>query len=174
MNSENELKLQKIERASRLLRTLFTVLFIPVTVIAVAVTVSVLAGWTAHIKFDGQTFEPAELVLTARLFLAAIVVAMAAVMAKGLFHLRRLMGNYSRREIFTLDSARQIRQFGITCVLLGLVKLAGAFLPLMLASSAHRAVNLNADAVIIGAVVIGISWFAEMAAALREENDLTV
>ncbi|MDI1251348.1 MAG: hypothetical protein PSV13_20980 [Lacunisphaera sp.] len=174
MNSENELKLRKIERVSRILRTLFTVLFIPVTVIAVAATVSILAGWTAHIRFDGQTYLPAELVLTARLFLAAIVVAMAAGLAKGLFHLRRLMGNYSRGEIFTLDSARQIRQFGITCVLLGLVKLAGAFLPLMLVSSTHRTVNVNADAVIIGAVIIGISWFAEMAAALREENDLTV
>jgi hypothetical protein len=174
MKPQNELNLQKIERTSRILRTLFTVLFIPVTVIAVAATVSILAGWTAHIKFDGQTFKPAELVLPARLFLTAIVVAMAAVMAKGLFHLRQLMGNYSRREIFTLDSARQIRQFGITCVLLGLVKLAAAFLPLMLALPTHRTVNVNADTVIIGVVIIGISWFAEMAAALREENDLTV
>lgn len=156
------------------MRTLCTVLFIPVTLIAVAASVSILAGWTAHIKFDGQTFEPAELVPPVRLCLAALVVAMAAVMAKGLFHLRRLMGNYSRREIFTLDSARQIRQFGITCVLLGLVKMAGAFLPLLLASSTHRTVNVTGDAVVIGAVIIGISWFAEMAAALREENDLTV
>lgn len=174
MNPQIELNLRKIERTSRVLRTLFTVLFIPVTVIAVAITVSVLAGWTAHIKFDGQTFVPSELVLPARLYLSAIVVAMAVVLAKGLFHLRRLMGNYSRREIFTLDSARQIRQFGVTCVLFGVIKIAGAFLPLMLASDTHRAVNLNADAMIIGVVIIGISWFAEMAAALREENDLTV
>lgn len=174
MNSENEMKLLKIERASRVLRTLFTVLFIPVVVIALAATTSILAGWTAHIKFDGATFVPAELPLPARLLLAAVVVATAAVIAKGLFHLRQLMGNYARREIFTLESARQIRQFGITCVLMGLVKLAGAFLPLMLPSASHRVVNLTGDTVIIGVVIIGISWFAEMAAALREENDLTV
>jgi hypothetical protein len=174
MNPESEQKLRKIERYSSLLRAICTGLFIPVAIIGIAATVSVLAGWTAHIKIDGQTFVPSELVLTSRLFLAAVVLASAAVAAKGLCHLRRLLANYARREIFTLDSARQIRQFGLTCVLWGLVKLVAAFLPLMLATSAQRTVNLSADTVLIGAVIIGISWFAEMAAALREENDLTV
>jgi hypothetical protein len=174
MNPESELKLQKVERYSRLLRVVCTALFIPVAVIGLAASVSTVAGWTAHIKIDGQTFVPSELVLTSRLLLAAVVLAAAAVAAKGLCHLRRLMGNYSRREIFTLDSARQIRHLGVTCVLWGLVKLAGAFLPLMLATQAQRTVNLNADTIIIGVVIIGISWLAEMAAELREESELTI
>lgn len=174
MNSENEPKLLKIERTSRILRVVCTTLFVPVAVIGLAATTSTVAGWTAHIKIDGQTFVPSELALTSRLILAAVLLAAAAVTAKGLCHLRRLLGNYSRREIFTLDSARQIRHFGVTCVLWGLVKLAGAFLPLMLATPAQRTINLSGDTVLIGVVIIGISWFAEMASALREENDLTI
>ncbi|AOS43276.1 hypothetical protein Verru16b_00319 [Lacunisphaera limnophila] len=174
MNSDTETKLLKIERYSRLLRTVCTGLFIPVAIIGVAATTSILAGWTAHITFDGQTFVPSELMLTSRLLLAAVVLAAAAVAAKGLGHLRHLLGNYARREIFTLDSARQIRQLGVTCVLWGLVKLAGAFLPLMLATQAQHTVRLDADILIIGAVIIGISWLAEMAAELREESELTI
>src|SRR5688572_7210753 len=117
MNSSTEMKLQKIQRYSAVCRTICTALFVPVAVITVAASVSILAGWTAHIKFDGQTFVPSDLTVLSRVFLAAVVIAFGAVLAKGLCHLRRLLGNYARREIFTLDSARQIRQFGVTCVL---------------------------------------------------------
>lgn len=169
-----EIQIRKIERVSRVLRTVCTVLFIPVAVIGVAATTSILAGWTADIRFDGQTFVPSELALSARVILATAVLAAAGVSAKGLYHLRRLLGNYARREIFTLDSARQIRQFGVACVLWGVVKTAGAFLPLMLATPAQRNVNLTFDTILVGLVIVGMSWFAEIAAALREENDLTV
>lgn len=168
------MKLQKIQRYSAWGRTVCTALFIPVAVVSIAATVSVIAGWTAHIKFDGETFVPSELAVPSRLLLAGVLVACGAVMAKGLGHLRRLLGNYSRREIFTLDSARQIRQLGVTCVLWGFVKLAAALLPLMLSSPAHRNVNLTGDTVIIGLVIIGISGLAEMAAELREESELTI
>ena len=79
-----------------------------------------------------------------------------------------------RREIFTTDSARQIRQFGICCMLWGLVKVAWAFLPLLITAHRLSAYSTSIDPILIGAVIVGTSWIAEMAAALREENELTI
>lgn len=173
MNSPHETKLRKIERASVFLRAVCTALFIPVVVIALAAIVSTLAGWTAHISYSGQTFIPATMDLSGRLILAAACLVTAAVIMKALHHLRRLACNYARREIFTADSAREIRQFGISCVLWGFVKLGWSFLPLAIVGG-RTTIYVNTDAVLIGAVIVGISWFAEMAAALREESDLTI
>lgn len=174
MNSSTETKLRKIERVSFILRAVCTALFIPVVIIAAAATTSVLAGWTAHIRYEGQTFVPSELALPSRLILAGAVLVSAAVMAKGLFHLRQLACNYMRREIFTIESARQIRQFGISCMLWGLVKLAWAFLPLLIPAHRLTAYSTSIDPILMGAVIVGLSWFAEMAAALREESELTI
>jgi small-conductance mechanosensitive channel len=173
MNSSTEIQIRKIERVSRFLRAVCTALFIPIVVFGLFAIVSILAGWTAHIRFDGRTFVPSELAWPARVILATAVLAAAAVSAKSLHHLRQLMGNYARREIFTLDSARHIRQFGITCVLWGVVKLGWAFLPLLV-TQVQQTVNLTGDTIVIGLVIVGLSWFAELASALREENDLTV
>ncbi len=174
MNSSTEMKLQKIQRGSALFRTLCSALFIPVVVIAIAASVAIAAGLTAHIDYHGQTFIPAQMELPARLLLLATVLAAAAVVMKALYHLRCLAGNYAQRQIFTTDSARQIRQFGISCILWGLLKMVWVFLPLMTAGARAPSYGMSTDAVLIGAVIVGLSWFAEMAAALREENDLTI
>jgi hypothetical protein len=174
MNSSSEMKLQKIQRGSALFRTACTALFVPVVVIAIAASVDVVAGLTAHIDYHGQTFIPAQMDLPARLILLAVVLATAAVMLKALYHLRCLAGNYARRQIFTTDSARQIRQFGISCILWGLLKMLWVFLPLMTSGARSPVYGVSTDSILIGAVIVGLSWFAEMAAALREENDLTI
>lgn len=174
MNSANEQKLQKIERAGFILRAVCSALYVPVAIIAAAATVSILAGWTAHISYMGQTFQPAELALPSRLLLAAVGLGTAVVLMKALYHLRRLAANYARREIFTADSSRQIRHFGISCILWGVVKLVWTFLPMLISAHRMTAYSTSIDPILIGAVIVGLSWFAEMAAALREENDLTI
>ena len=169
-----ENRLRKIERASVLLRGISTALFIPLIVVTAASTVSTLAGWTAHIEFLGRTFVPSELGIPSRLVLAAVVIVSGAVIGKCLRHLRRLACNYADRRIFTADSARQLRQFGVGCVLWGLVKIVWAFLPLVVSSPRPPLYYATSDSILLGVVFIGISWFAEMAAEMREENDLTI
>ena len=173
MKSTNEKKLKQIARASNVLRGVSHALYVPVILVGAAAAFSILAG-RAQISFQGQTYVPAELALQPRLILATVVVATAAVLLKCLHHLRRLANNYSRQEIFTADSARQIRQFGISCVLWGVVKIAWAFLPLMILADHPPVYNASTDSILMGVIIIGLSWFAEMAADLREENDLTV
>jgi hypothetical protein len=108
---------------------------------------------------------------------AVLVLLSGAAVWKALAHLRRLLDNYSRREIFTADSARQIRSFGISCMLWVIVKVAWAFVPLLVLSNRPASVVLTSDPLavgFVGAVIVVISWFAEMATTLREENDLTI
>ena len=174
MNSSTETKLKKIERASNVLRGVSHALFVPVVIVGLAATVSILAGWSAHIDYQGQSYVPSTMTLSARLILAVVVIITGAVLLKGLHHLRRLANNYSRREIFTAESARQVCQVGISFVLWGVVKVVWTFLPLALATNQPPVYNASTDAILMGAVIIGLSWFAEMAAAMRAENDLTI
>lgn len=126
------------------------------------------------IQYGSSSFAIGDLGVRSRLVLAGICVATAAVLVKGLFHLRRLLDNYSRREIFTAGSAREIRQFGISCILWGVIKTVWAFLPLILLPNPPHTFSLALDSVVIGLVIFGISWFTEMATELREENELTI
>ncbi|MGB9407160.1 MAG: DUF2975 domain-containing protein [Terracidiphilus sp.] len=94
-------------------------------------------------------------------------------MFKCFYHLHQLFGNYSRGEIFTRESVGQLRQFGIACLLWGVMNF---FWVLSLALSAHPAKTFQAhfDSFAIGAIIIVIAWFMDMAVELREENELTI
>jgi len=174
MNPSNETNLRKIERASALFRAISTALLIPIVIVPVAATVSILAGWSARINYEGQYFNPSDLPVSSRLVLAVAVLLAGGIGAKALFHLRCLAGNYARREIFTTASARQIRHFGNTCMLWGAMKIAWVFLPLWITAHGTGVHSMSFDSILMGAVIVGISWFAEMAAALREESELTI
>ncbi len=93
------------------------------------------------------------------------------------YHLYRLLGNYSRGEIFTRDSAGQIRLWGIACTLLGGWKFALLFVPLALLPPELRGYMQYGQGlgwVMNGLIIVAISWFMEMAVEMREENELTV
>ena len=102
------------------------------------------------------------------------IAVMGAVLVKCIFHLHRLLDNYSRAEIFTAGSARQIRQLGITCILWGGLNFVFAFLPLVISAHSPRSYEGNVQSVAIGLIILVISWFMEMAAELHEENELTI
>jgi uncharacterized membrane-anchored protein len=174
MNTQSEIKLRRIERASTLLRAVCTGLIGFFGLVVVVGAVAMVAGRITSINYNSQSFALAGRGLGSRLILAATCVATVCVILMALYHLRRLLDNYSRREIFTTSSARQIRQFGISCILWGAIKIIWAFLPLVLATNPPHSFSLTLDSMIIGAVIIGISWFTEMATELREENELTI
>ncbi len=175
MNTNNtETNLKRIERTSAFLRAACTGLIVLVVVVAIVAAVAVVAGRLTSINYGSQSLELAGLGPHARLVVMAVGIATAAVILNALYHLRRLLDNYSRREIFTAASARQIRQFGISCILWGVIKVVWAFLPLALLPNPPHSFGITLDSVFIGAVIIGISWFAELATNLREENDLTI
>jgi uncharacterized membrane protein len=129
-------------------------------------------GGTIH-SFN-TAFVIAELSLPSRLLLLTVILLTFGVVFKCFFHLNQLLGNYSRGEIFTAKSAGLIRQLGITCVLWGVLNLGSAFLPLVISPQHPKSFESEFGFVIIGIIIIVISWFMEMAVELQEENDLTI
>src|SRR5581483_4823148 len=132
MNAKTEMKLERIQRISALLRTACTGLLVFIGIVVGVAVVAVIAGRATSINNGSDSFVIADLSVRSRLILFGACVAVAAVLVKAVYHLRRLLDNYSRREIFTAGSARQIRQLGVSCILCGVVKIIWAFLPLIL------------------------------------------
>ncbi len=174
MNLENESQLRRIERSSAFFRGCCTAVLVTLSVATVVAVVAALAGRLTHIHFAGQSLAIPSLPLGTRAWVGVLVLATGAAAIKGLYHLRRLLDNYSRREIFTSNSARQIRDLGVTCILWGAVKVLWAFLSASLGNHLAPSVDIAGDAFVIGGVVFVIARFAQMAVALREENDLTI
>lgn len=123
--------------------------------------------------YNGVAFKVYSLTASERV-IAAISFALTCGIAFfcGL-QLFRLLGFYSRGEVFTGDSARQLRLWGFACVAWGIVKFGWFLLPLAIANS-RRYLGAEFSTVFIGLVVVALSWIIEMAAEIREENELTV
>ncbi len=173
-NPDIEIKLRRIERFSRILRFGSTLLLAFVILGSAFAAVAAATGHLTSITFSGGVIPISEVTSRGRVVLAIATIAVGLVIGKTLYHLRRLADNYTRREIFTTESARQIRQLGVSCLLWGVVKIAWEFLPKFVLPHPPATVNFSIDALLIGAVVVAISWIAEIATTLREENDLTI
>ena len=113
------------------------------------------------------------LTFPARLALAVATALMLAVSIKGFYHLNRLLSNYGRGDIFTAESAGQIRQLGITVLLWFGVNLLFAVTAAAIEPTPFS-IQFHGDSLVIGPIIIVISWFMEMAAEMREENELTI
>ena len=177
MKPETEKKLKKIKRISNILQAICKVLLAIVICGFLVSLVAIFAGQGVTLTcFENSIpLQLAPLTVPARLLLAVIVALMVAVNFKVLYHLHRLFGNYGRGDIFTTDSASQIRQLGITALLSAGVNFLWGFTAMAL-TQAHlpHEFQFHADGLFIGPAIIAISWFMEMAAEMREENELTV
>ena len=96
-----------------------------------------------------------------------------AVGLKGFYHLYRLLGNYGRGDIFTTESAGQIRQLGITVLLWYGANILWAVTAAAVEPSPFS-IQFRSESLVTGPIIIVISWFMEMAAEMREENELTI
>ncbi|HEY9155606.1 MAG TPA: DUF2975 domain-containing protein [Opitutaceae bacterium] len=174
MNPQTESKLRRIERLSTLFRGCCTAIIVVFSVATAVAAVAAFLGRLTSITFANQSFVVPAMPVGTRLLLSACVLLTGAAAIKALYHLRRLMDNYARRGIFTASSAKQMRDFGISCLLWGGVKVLWSILSAVFASHQSTALTVTGDAFVIGAVVIVIARFMEMAVDLREENDLTI
>jgi hypothetical protein len=198
MKAENEKKLRNIQKVSKFLRAMCKVLLGLVAFGALVTVGLTLAGRGSISLFDNTVhLQLSPLTFPVRLAVAVLAAVMMSVFLKGIYHLHRLFGNYGRGEIFTTDSAAQIRQLGITNLLwfgvqllwgFAIVAISGAYptrSPSFVLSDGLGVVSISqgssatsfqfhSDALVVGAIIIVISWFMEMAAEMREENELTV
>jgi hypothetical protein len=172
MRSEIQSKLQKIKKVSAILRAICKALLALITLLGVCFVVSVVFGIVV-INYDNTILRTAELTLGHRLTLGVVSILTLAVLLKCFYHLDRLFGNYSRGEIFTRGSVGQLRQFGIACLLWGVMNFLW-HLSLVMSTKPAKSFQGHADSLAIGIIIIMIAWFMDMAVDLREENDLTI
>lgn len=128
---------------------------------------------TAWYTYSGVEFKVYSLVTRDRLVAAVFFTLYWGIAILCGLQLFRLLGFYSRGEIFTRKSASQIRQWGCACVALGIVQLSYALLPLLVTNS-RRTQGMDLSMIVNGLVIVAISWFMEMAAEIQEESELTV
>jgi hypothetical protein len=175
MRLENQVRFRKIQRISSVLRAFCMVFLALIAIGFVVVTVALVVGRGASIGFYNVWFNLADLTARGRFIVGVLAALTFGVMFRCIYHLHRLMGNYSHGEIFTKDSAGQIRQFGIGCALWGGVELLWAFIPRAVLAHPPNPIQAHGgDLVVSGLIVVTISWFMEMAAEMQEENELTV
>jgi hypothetical protein len=167
MRPENEARLKKIRWVSSILRAICKV-FLALCGLGLLFAVLCLTGLVGI----GNDFGSGG----TRIVVVGLMVVLMGLGFKCGYHLYRLLGNCSRGEIFTKESAEQIRQWGIACVLLGVVKFAIRFLPRVVLSHMHGPSEglEGLGWVVNGLIIVAISWFMAMAAEMREENELTV
>lgn len=172
MRAEIQTKLQKIRKVSIILRAICKGLLALITLLGLTCVVCVTFG-VGGINYDGRIFQTAGLTLPHRLVLGAVTALAFGALFKCFYHLHRLFGDYSSGEVFTQESVGQLRQFGIACLLWGVMNF---FWGLSLALSVHPSKSFqgHADALVIGTIIIVIAWFMDMAVDLREENELTI
>lgn len=172
MRIEIQARLSKIRKASVILRVICKGLMAIITLLGLFCVVCVAFG-VGGINYDDTIFQTAGLALGHRLVLGAVTALTFGVLFKCFFHLHRLFGDYSRGEIFTRDSVGQLRQFGVACLLWGVMNFLWG-LSLALSMHPSKSFRGHADSFVIGIVIIVIAWFMDMAVELREENELTI
>jgi hypothetical protein len=201
MRPENEARLKKIERISKVLRWVckgFLVLCV-LRFMIMAVTV-VLSAVQGHGFIWGDSNVQYGLTADGETVICAYYTLLWAAAFLCVFYLHRLLGNYSRGDIFTGDSARQIRRWGLACVLWGVMGFLWNIVPEAVfthplpISSQSRIADYAPGAkpqpgdwsngkfvqphgggmMVNGLMIMAISWFMAMAAEMREENELTV
>ena len=172
MRPEIQAKLQQIKNVSICFRVICKVLLVLIAFTGLGCVASVIFG-VGGIHYDNAIFGTVGLSLGHRLVLGVVTALAWAVLFKCFYHLHQLFGNYSRGEIFTRESVGHLRQFGIACLLWGVM---GFLWIVSLAVAVHPAKTFHghADSFFIGAVIIVIAWFMDMAVDLREENELTI
>jgi hypothetical protein len=173
MKPDTEKKLKKIERMSTVLRVVCKVGIVVVTCVFLAGMAADLIGRGTFTYSDNVAIPLAPLSLPARLVLAVATGLMLVVSVKGFYHLNRLLANYGQGNIFTVDSAGQIRQLGITVLLWFGVNLLFAITAAAVEPTPFS-IQFHGDSLVLGPIIIVISWFMEMAAEMREENELTI
>jgi hypothetical protein len=172
MKPESEKRLKKIQRVGNILRVICKVGFALVICVFLAAMLAILSG-RGTVSFSDDSVQLAPLTATGRVLLAAATVLLLAVGLKGVYHLHRLFGNYGRGDIFTGESAGQIRQLGMTVLLWYCANILWAVTAACVVPTPFS-IQFHSDSLVTGPIIIVISWFMEMAAEMREENALTI
>lgn len=90
------------------------------------------------------------------------------------YQLHRLLGNYARGDVFTTESAGLVRRCGLACVLLGAFDLGLTLAPRWMAIAHYKQSSGGMSTLGIGLGIVAVSWIMEIAAEMREEQEMVI
>lgn len=188
MTAETAAKLQKVKKYSASLRNLFGFFF------ALG-----LVGWlirTIMMWSDAKPHEPTAVQIghlvysgdpvsgTVHVLSYVYGTLSLAIGLKITFHLIKLFALYADGKIFSAENVRQIRQVGYTVLLTPALLVLTLFVPLLVSgegmtTSTSPGTGLMGEGqvfsqIIVGTIIIIISWVMDVGRELREEQDLVV
>ncbi|HXE08730.1 MAG TPA: DUF2975 domain-containing protein [Acidobacteriaceae bacterium] len=175
MTPQNEIRLRRIQRIAKVMRVVCKYFLATIVLGMVAIVIALIVGHDGSVGVFSIWFKVSDLTHGGRMLVGVFALATFGVMLKFFFHLHRLMKYYSRTEIFTMQSAMQIRKMGICCALCGGFEMLWPYVPRLVLANPPRTLMGNGGGVLlIGLVIIVLSWFMSIAAEMQEENALTV
>jgi len=174
MRPENEARLAKIKKISGVLQGFCKGFQVLVVIGFVLVTTALLTNRVSSIDYFNIRLRVDELTLGQRLVVLAMSALASGVMFRCVSQLRELFGNYARGDVFTRGAVGVLRQLAITCILWGVMNVLWLGMWWVLTPHRPSSFEVNTDTIPIGVLLLVVSWFMEMAAEMREENELTV
>ena len=174
MRAENEAKLRKIRRMSSILGWVCRALLLLIVVGFGMVAVTLLVNRGGSIGYFDVWLRAGDLSHGQRLAVLALSAATSAVWFLCVYQLHRLFGDYSAGEILTRGSVGHLRWIGVASVFWGVVKIAWMGLGRALSANPRGTLQVTAETIPIGIVILIVAWFMDMAVDLQEENELTV
>jgi hypothetical protein len=127
----------------------------------------------------GVAFQDADISGKIQLLWLVQIVLNAALTLKILYHLVKLMGSFSKGELFTAQNVAQVRQVGLTLLCasaLWFLVLIGAAPEIAAAQDQWVRImpSFPGGALVLGAILLFASGIMNEGRELREEQDLVV
>jgi len=182
MNARVEARLEKVKSISRGARRACYWLMGLVLLMATLTMFArlTLPGSPSCAVNGAQPLWCGEVSARALMFLLVALSGGVALALAGLYRLARLFGNYSRGEIFTRASVREIRLLSYVAVAYVVFQFALFVAMLSLNSGgpgawpAELRFDLPIGPALVATLLTLLAWIMDVGAELREENELTV
>ena len=182
MNPRVEARLEKVKRISRsATRACYWMMAFVLLIATLTVFARLTLPGSPSCAVNGvQLPSCSELSSQALTFLLVALIGGVALALTGLYRLARLFGNYSRGEIFTRGSVREIRMLSYVAVAYVVFQTA-LFVAMMLLRAdgadgwpTELTFDLPIGPALVATLLTLLAWVMDVGAELREENELTV
>ena len=179
MNVETQTALAKIQKVSSAVKMGCKILFVITPVYFIGMGIVIMRHGTIAIH-GGEKIPASQLPLADRLQFGLGCLLTGAIILKALYHLHRLVSNYSVGDVFTAGSVAQIKHLGKTLLYMAALQILISELLACLAIFRHKTLyfsfpeDIPFGFLIGGGLLILISWVMEVGLGLREESDLTI
>jgi hypothetical protein len=182
MTAEAAEKLKKVQKYSASLRNLFRFFFVLGALALVVETGLVVSGaerFDTSVRIGNTEYSGDSIPGTIRAIAFIGFVLASGILLKLNLHLVKLFGLYADGKIFSAENVDQIRQIGITMLFFPALWVLSLFVPLfVLGEGLNKTITTGGwqpfSALIVGTIVIVVSWIMDVGRELREEQDLVV